>query len=212
MYVPSSFRMDDPAELHEFMRLHGFAALVTWGDGGATASHVPLLFDADGGPRGRLVGHLARANPQWRAAPAECLAIFAGPHAYVSPTWYDEPGTVPTWNYVVVHAHGTLRLVENRDGLRAILRRLTAAYEAPMPTPWVYDETDPEIEKMLDAVVGFEIEIARLEGKAKLNQNHPAGRRRNVIRALEAGPDDDSRAIARLMTGTMKDDRGDESS
>ncbi len=112
---------------------------------------------------------------------------------------------MPTWNYVVVHAHGSLRLVEDRDGLRDILRRVVEAYESPRPRPWVYDEDDPEVEKMLGAIVGFEIEIARLEGAAKLSQNHPEERRRKVTRALEAGGDDDSRAIARLMAEALGD-------
>lgn len=199
MYVPFSFRMDDPAELRAFMRRHSFATLVTQGRVGMVASHLPLLLDPDAGPRGRLLGHMARANPQWRDVEGEALAVFSGPHAYISPTWYEAPGTVPTWNYVAVHAYGPLRLVEDRDALRDILRRTVATYERPMPAPWTYDEADPDIDWMLGAVVGFEVEIARIEGKAKLNQNHPEERRRKVIRALEARTDDDSRAIARLM-------------
>lgn len=205
MYVPSSFRMDDPAELHEFIRRHSFATLTTQGANGMIASHLPLLLDAEAGPHGRLLGHMARANPQWRDVRGECLAVFAGPHAYISPTWYETPGTVPTWNYVAVHAYGTIRLVEDREGLRDILRRSVETYEASMPAPWSYDETDPDIDKMLAAIVGFHIEISRVEGKAKLNQNHPEERRRKVIRALEARTDDDSRAIARLMVKTLGD-------
>ncbi|OJW22559.1 MAG: transcriptional regulator [Planctomycetales bacterium 71-10] len=203
MYVPASFRMDDPSELRAFMRRHSFATLVTRGRGGMVASHLPLLLDADAGPRGRLLGHMARANPQWRDVDGEALAVFSGPHAYISPTWYETPGTVPTWNYVAVHAYGALRLVEDRDALRDILRRTVSAYERPMPVPWTYDEADPDIDQMLGAVVGFEIEIARIEGKAKLNQNHPEERRRKVIRALEARTDDDSRAMARWMSESL---------
>jgi transcriptional regulator len=205
MYVPASFRMDDPAALCAFLRRHSFATLVTRAGGGMEATHLPLLFDAESGPHGRLLGHMARANRQWRDVEGEALAVFSGPHAYISPTWYETPGTVPTWNYVAVHAYGTLRLVEDRDGLRDILRRTVEAYESPMPRPWSYDEDDPDVEKMLGAIVGFEIEIARLAGKAKLGQNHPEERRRKVIRALEAGADDDSRSIARLMAETLGD-------
>lgn len=205
MYVPASFRMDEPAALREFMRRHGFATLVTRGGGGMAATHLPLVLDAEAGPHGRLLGHMARANRQWRDVEGEALAVFSGPHAYISPTWYEAPGTVPTWNYVAVHAHGALRLVEDRAGLRDILRRVVEAYESPRPRPWAYDEDDPEVEKMLGAIVGFEIEIARLEGAAKLSQNHPEERRRKVIRALEAGPEEDSRAIARLMAETLGD-------
>lgn len=203
MYIPSSFQMSEASELHEFMRRHSFATLITQGSGGMQASHLPLILDAEVGPHGRLIGHMARANPQWKDFEGESLVIFSGPHAYISPTWYESPGTVPTWNYVAVHAYGTLRLVEDRDGLHDILTRTVSEYEQGMPRPWSYDVSDPEIDKMRRAIVGFHIEIARLEGKSKLNQNHPEERRRKVIRALEAQADDDSQAIARLMADTL---------
>ncbi|AMV40912.1 FMN-binding negative transcriptional regulator [Planctomyces sp. SH-PL62] len=173
MYVPASFRMSDASELYSFMRTHSFAVLVTHGEGGMTATHLPLLLDADAGPRGTLIGHMARANPQWRDVAGDALVIFSGPHAYVSPTWYETPGTVPTWNYATVHAYGALQLVEGRDELHDILTRTTSVYERRMPEPWSYDVDDPDIDKMLRAIVGFRIEITRLEGKMKLNQNHP---------------------------------------
>ncbi len=111
---------------------------------------------------------------------------------------------MPTWNYVAVHAYGVLRLVEDRDGLHDILRRLVSVYERAMPGPWTYGESDPDIENMLKAIVGFHIEISRLEGKWKLNQNHPEELRRKVIRALETRTDDASRAIASLIAATLK--------
>ncbi len=203
MYTPASFAMSDPSEIHAFLREHGFALLVTRGGGGLTATHLPLLLDAEAGPRGTLLGHMARANPQWRDVQGEALAVFSGPHAYVSPTWYEAPGTVPTWNYAAVHAYGTLQLVEDRDGLHDILTRTTSFYERAMPRPWSYDVDDPDVDKMLRAIVGFRIEIARLEGKAKLNQNHPEERRRKVMHALEARGDHDSRAVAELMRRTL---------
>jgi transcriptional regulator len=203
MYTPASFKISDPDELHGFMRRHSFAMLVTQGEDGMTATHLPLLLDADVGPRGTLLGHMARANPQWKDVAGEALAVFPGPHAYISPTWYETPGTVPTWNYVAVHAYGPLELVEDRDGLHDILTRTTSVHERRMPEPWSYDPADPDIEKMLKAIVGFRIEITRLDGKAKLNQNHPEGRRQRVIRALEAQGDEESRAIAELMAATL---------
>lgn len=204
MYTPTPFRMPDAAEIHAFMREYSFATLVTLGEGGMTATHLPLLLDAEAGPHGTLLGHMARANPQWRDVTGEALAIFAGPHAYISPTWYESPGTVPTWNYAAVHAYGPLRLVEDRDGLHDILTRSVAFHERRMPRPWSYDVADPDIDRMLEAIVGFRFEISRLEGKAKLNQNHPEERRRRVIRALENQGDVDSKAIAELMTATLK--------
>lgn len=205
MYVPASFRVSDPIELHAFMRSYSFATLVTHGENGLTATHLPVLLDAEAGPHGHLLGHVARANPQWRDAEGEALVVFSGPHAYVSPTWYETPGTVPTWNYVAVHAYGVLRLVDDRDALHDILTRSVAAYERSMPRPWSYDRSDPDVEKLLPAIVGFRIEITRLEGKWKLNQNHPEPRRRKVIAALEARPDENSRAVAALMAATLRD-------
>jgi transcriptional regulator len=200
MYTPASFRM---SEIRDFLRAHDFATLITHGEGGMTASHLPLLLDPDAGPHGTLVGHMARANPQWRDVSGEALAIFSGPHAYISPAWYEAPGTVPTWNYQAVHAYGAFRLVEDRDELRDILARTVFAQEDRRPEPWSYDADDPVVDAMLRAIVGFRIEIARLEGKAKLGQNHPEERRRKVIRALEAQGDENSRAIARLMDETL---------
>lgn len=205
MYTPASFKMTDASELHSFMREYSFAVLITHGERGMTATHLPLLLDADAGPHGTLIGHMARANPQWRDVAGEALVVFPGPHAYVSPTWYETPGTVPTWNYVTVHAYGAFQIVEGRDELHHILTRTTSVYERRMPEPWCYDVDDPDIDKMLKAIVGFRIEITRLEGKAKLNQNHPEERRRKVIRALEAQTDGDSQAIAKLMSATLDD-------
>lgn len=201
MYVPAAFAETDPVKLHGFMRGNSFAVLTSPGEGGLVASHLPLLLDADAdaGPNGRLLGHMARANPQWRDVRGEVMAVFSGPHAYVSPSWYGEAGTVPTWNYVVVHAYGTFHVVEDREGVLGILRRSVLAYEGSRPEPWPFDESEPHVETMLRAIVGFRIEVTRLEGKWKLSQNHPEARRRRVAEALEARPDRDSREIARLM-------------
>jgi transcriptional regulator len=199
VYVPTAFAETDPAKLHEFIRRNSFAVLTSHGEGGLFASHLPLLLDPDGGGHGHLLGHMARANPQWRKAGGEVMAVFSGPHAYVSPSWYEEGGTVPTWNYVAVHAHGTFQVVEERDALLEILRHSVTAYESPRPGPWTFDESAPHVETMLKAIVGFRIVITRLEGKWKLSQNHPEGRRRRVMRALAGRPDQDSKAIADLM-------------
>jgi transcriptional regulator len=204
MYVPATFAKTDTARLHEFMRSNSFAVLTSSGEGGLVASHLPLLIDPDAGPNGHLLGHMARANSQWRRVDGEVMAVFSGPHAYVSPSWYEEAGTVPTWNYVAVHAYGTFHVVEDRGGLLAIVRRTVMAYEGPRPEPWTFDESEPHVEGLLKAIVGFRIEITRIEGKWKLSQNHPEERRRKVIRALAARPDDDSRAIAGMMEETRR--------
>jgi transcriptional regulator len=200
VYVPAAFAETDTAKLHDFMRRHSFAVLTSHGQGGLVASHLPLLLDAEAGPMGCLLGHMARANPQWRQVEGGVMAIFSGPHAYVSPAWYEEAGTVPTWNYVAVHAYGTFRIVEGRDELLEILRRSVRTYESPRPQPWAFDESEPHVDRMLKAIVGFHIEITRLEGKWKLSQNHSEERRRKVIRALGARADEESRAVAALMS------------
>ena len=210
MYVPAAFAEADPAKLHAFIRRYSFAVLTSAGESGLVASHLPLLLDADAGPNGRLIGHMARANPQWRQVEGDVMAVFSGPHAYVSPSWYEESGTVPTWNYVAVHAYGTFEVVEEPDALMEILRRSVEAYESPRQAPWIFDESAPHVERMLGAIVGFRIEIARLEGKWKLSQNHPEGRRTRVIRALSEQSGEDSQAVAALMAeSTMPVATGD---
>ncbi len=199
VYIPASFAETETVRLHEFIRRNSFAILTSDGQVGLIASHLPLILDDDAGPNGHLLGHMARANPQWRDVRGEALAIFSGPHAYISPSWYEEEGTVPTWNYVAVHAYGTFHVVEERDGLLDILRRSVQTYESPRPEPWPFDESAPHVETMLRAIVGFRIEITRLEGKWKLSQNHSKERRNRVIQALEVQSTEDSRTIAGLM-------------
>jgi transcriptional regulator len=199
MYIPTSHAETDPAKLHEFMRRNSFATLVTRNETDMVAGHLPFLFDAEAGRMGMLVGHMARANPQWRDVRGEAMVLFTGPHVYISPAWYEADGTVPTWNYTAVHAYGTFHIIEDRETLLDVLRRTVAAYESPRPDPWAFDEKAPHVDRMIPGIVGFRIEINRLEGKWKLSQNHPEERRRRVIKALEDQPDDDSRAVAAMM-------------
>jgi transcriptional regulator len=201
MYNPTYFAESDVAKLHEFLRQQSFATLVSSSSGGEglVASHLPLLLDPQAGRLGHLLGHMARANTQWRRIEGEVLAIFHGPHTYISPSWYDEPGLVPTWNYIAVHAYGTWQLVEERADLLEILRRSVAFYEGSRARPWSLDRVGERLDGLLRGIVGFRIEISRLEGKWKLSQNHPEERRRKVIRALGEQTDADSRQIAALM-------------
>lgn len=203
MYIPAAFREQDTAKLHEFIRQHSFAVLTSLGERGLMASHLPLLIETKRGPLGTLVGHFAKANEQVTAANAECLAVFSGPHAYISPTWYATPNTVPTWNYVAVHAYGVLRLIEDRAALMRGLEQTVAKYEGPRPQPWPFDAQTEFHQKLLDGIVGFELEITRLEGKWKLNQNHPVERRQRVITALIEAGGEDNLAVANLMTATL---------
>ncbi len=200
MYVPPAFRESNLPALHEFIDHHSFGLLVSSHDGSPFATHLPLLLDRASGALGTLVGHVARANPQWEQCPGqEVLAVFSGPHAYISPTWYEVVPAVPTWNYVAVHAYGRVRLVEDEAGLLAIVRRSVEVYERSMPRPWSLGETDAFVGRMLKQIVGFRVEIERIEGKWKLNQNHPAERREIIIRALSERGDENSTAIAALM-------------
>lgn len=203
MYVPPSFARTEAAELSAFIEAHSFGLLVSTRDGAPFASHLPLLLDRTAGPHGTLVGHMARANPQWRDLDGRpVLAVFSGPHAYVSPSWYEAQGVVPTWNYVAVHATGTFRLADTPDAVTDIVAATVETYERGMPTPWRLDATAAYVRHLANAIVGFRIEVERLEGKWKLSQNHPAERRENVAAALEASTDAGDRAVARLMRET----------
>lgn len=204
MYIPTSFAETDPARLHEFMRTNSFATLVSANVTGIVASHLPLLFDAEPGQLGGLIGHMARANPQWCDVRGNVLAIFTGPHAYISPAWYAADGTVPTWNYTAVHVYGAFHVVEDRESLLDIIRRIVVYYEGPRPDPWSFDEAAPYVDQLIRGIVGFRIEITRLEGKWKLSQNHPEERRRRVIRALDERPDEHSQAIAAMMKERLR--------
>jgi transcriptional regulator len=200
MYIPPAFLESDRSTLHEFIEGHSFGLLVSQHDGVPFATHAPFLLDRSAGSLGALLGHVARANPQWeQCAGQQVLAVFSGPHAYVSPTWYGAEQVVPTWNYVAVHVYGVVRLVEDQPGLRAIVGRTVEVYERSMPRPWRLGESGQFIERMLKQIVGLRIEIERIEGKWKLNQNHSVERREKVIRALAERGDENSSAIADLM-------------
>jgi transcriptional regulator len=205
MYVPAAFRVYDPEKIAQFIAEHSFAAVITQHEGFPFASHVPLLFDRERGEHGTLVGHLARPNPQWTDAAGladgiPALAIFSGPHTYISPTWYGEPNTVPTWNYIAVHATGKLKLIEDDGRVLQLLTRTVNIYEATQPRPWKLEEQDSTfINKLLGGIVGFEIAIEKLEGKWKLNQNQSAVRRERVMRVLSDSPRVADQEVAELM-------------
>ena len=189
MYIPKAFREDDIAVLHTFMREYSFATLVTQQDGTPVANHFPFLLDAERGPYGTLRAHMARANPQWRAfdETKEALVIFQGPHAYVSPSWYGDEVelSVPTWNYSVVHAYGLPRLIEENTELYNILQAIVQTNEASFANPWTIQMPDEQLQKKMQAIIGFEIQITRLEGKFKLSQNRSEGDQTRVATALK---------------------------
>jgi len=204
MYIPPHFAENDVARLHQFIEHNSFGLLVTQTDGTPTASHLPFLLDRTVGQHGAIIGHMARANPQWQTAAGQnALVVFSGPHAYISPTWYDAPKTVPTWNYAAVHATGPIEIIEAPMAILEILQATVGLYEGEMPNPWSMGEVNAYVESLLRQIVGFRIEIASLEGIWKLNQNHPQERRRKVISALRGRPDENSQAIAALMEATL---------
>ncbi len=205
MYTPSAFAETDLATIHAFIEANSFATLVSQHDGQLAASHLPILLERGAGPRGTLYGHMARANPQWRQAEGtEVLAIFSGPHAYISPSWYESPDVVPTWNYAAVHASGIFRKVDAEAELLRILEDSVHFFERGLPRPWSIDARSASLRQRARMTMGFRIEIGRLEGKWKVGQNHPAERRRKVIKVLENRPDDNSRAIAEMMQAALQ--------
>ena len=195
MYIPDHFREDRPEVLHEAIRRIAFATLITCD---LDANHLPMLLQD-----GVLRGHVARANPVWKAGDGAALAMFLGPHAYVTPSWYPSKAVagkaVPTWNYITVHARGPLKWIQDAGWLRAHVTALSQAHEAGRAEPWtVSDAPDNYIETMLRGIVGFEIAIERLEGKYKLSQNRDAADRAGVRDGFgREGLTD----IARLMGG-----------
>ncbi|MDO9268662.1 MAG: FMN-binding negative transcriptional regulator [Methylobacter sp.] len=211
MYIPSQFEQPDIEVMHELIRNRPLATLVTLGANGINANHIPLHLSSTPEPFGVLRGHIARANPLWRdlASDVETLAIFHGPDAYISPSWYatkQQAGkVVPTWNYTVVHAYGSLRIIDDAAWVRTQLEALTQHNEAAFPEPWaVSDAPEDFTEKLLGAVVGIEIVITRLIGKWKVSQNQPTQNQRSVIQGLNDSGQSEGVAMAALVDVGVK--------
>jgi transcriptional regulator len=175
MYIPAHFAIQAPEALHDIIRAHPLGALVTLGPDGLDANHIPFELDLK---RQVLTAHVARANPIWQQCGdgMDAMVIFRGQESYVSPNWYpskhETHRQVPTWNYVVVHVHGRLTVQDNERFVRGVVARLTRQHEASEPKPWKMGDSTPEyIDSMLQAIVGIELAITRMEGKAKLSQN-----------------------------------------
>jgi transcriptional regulator len=209
MYVTPRFKEEDLPVLHDAIRQSGLATLVTLGADGIEASHVPMLLDPAPAPFGTLHGHVARSNPQWQRAAADghALAIFLGPDA---PSWYAtkrEPGkVVPTWNYVAIHVYGPVRFFDDANRLLAHVTKLTESQETRRAAPWaVTDAPEDYIGAQLKRIVGFEIPIARIEGKWKMSQNRPAQDRAGVVEGLvrEGGPAE--AVVAKIVAAVNKD-------
>lgn len=216
MYVNPLHRLADRDTLFAVMASHPLGAWVCHGRAGLVANHVPFLLDRNRGPCGTLIGHVSRANSVWRelASASPSVVMFQGPQAYITPGWY--PGmaahgeAVPTWNYVVAHAHGVARAVEDRNWVFDMLRRLTERHEAPRSVPWaVSDAPAAFMERMMRAIVGFEIPIDRLEGKLKASQDEAMPYRLGTVRGLREQACDTARAMAAFVQDAIDSDAVD---
>ncbi len=191
MYIPAHFLIKNPQDIHTIIQEHPLGALVTLGPDGLDANHIPFEFDPTQGAHGLLTAHVSRANPVWEQCQdgADVLVIFRGNESYISPNWYpskhETHRQVPTWNYEVVHVHGRLTVMDEEKFVRRVVARLTREHEASELRPWKMGDSPPEyIDGMLRAIVGIEIEIKRIEGKAKLSQNRETRDRLNAADTL----------------------------
>ncbi len=197
MYIPKQFRNTNDSEIKQFIEANGFGILVNETNGKLWASHIPLLLSADGK---KLTGHIAKINPQWKnfESDKEVLAIFSGPHAYISSSWYNHEN-VPTWNYIAVHVYGTLRIIEGNE-LVAALTQMVDKYEKHSVNPVSVEKMQPVfLENHIQALVGFEIEITNLEAAYKLSQNRDKVNHNEIVHQLEKRNQPESHAMADAM-------------
>jgi len=202
MYIPNYFKITDANIVYEIMKEHSFATLISTHDGEPVATHLPLILNEE---KTYLYGHFARPNPQWKNIENQTvLAIFHGPHCYISPSWYETNQAVPTWNYVSVHVNGEVELLEDENELIESLEEMVLKYESPNSS-YRLEDVDPKfLAGMNKGIQGFKIKITHIEGKAKLSQNHPQERQELVIDQLEGISRTDEQQIAALMKGNLK--------
>jgi transcriptional regulator len=206
MYIPIAYRIEDQAKICAFIHAHGFASLVTHDGTSPSVSHLPVLLDhtSDGDT---LRGHMARANEQWQhfASGQEVLCIFHGPHAYISPSWYTSKIAVPTWNYATVHVYGKAKVETDPTFVRRVLDDTTSKYESHRKNPWKINFPEDTVSSLMKAVVGFSIQITRVEGKFKLSQNRSIEDQEAMLSALEQSSDVDSRSLAIFIKSQKED-------
>jgi transcriptional regulator len=200
VYVPGHFAATDRSAIARLLQDHPFATLITPCGAEPLVTHLPLLHVADHAPHGTLLGHFARANPHASATAAESIAVFHGPHAYVSPSWYADPaGSVPTWNYAVVHVHGIVETTDDPEATRAILTAMTQRFESTRAAPWSLQLEPGRLDAMVAAIVGFRLRIERIDVKLKLSQNRSRDDRERVAAALAGEGYADAAATAAWM-------------
>lgn len=201
MYLPNSFKTTSIAHIAALIEQYPLGMLITCPEAVPFVSHLPFLFEPSTLSQGKLIGHMAKANPQWQhfTLGHDVLVVFQGPNDYVSPTWYSTPG-VPTWNYAVVHVMGKPQLIEDDESLEALVMQLTQAHEVNSANPWQPDMTGERRTRLLDMIVGFSIEITDIQAKFKLSQNRPFTDQQNVIAQLRRSGRPNAMALADLMT------------
>ena len=206
MYIPSAFEIKDPDKIGEVISSNSFATLISKDSESLFASHLPFLYKPDQGVKGKLISHMAKANRHWQLfhEKEEVLVIFNGPHAYISPNWYVAEVAVPTWNYATVHVYGTPRIMETEAELNDVLNKTVEKHESGLSNPWTPNLPDEFKAKLHQAIVGFEIEITRIEAKFKLGQNRSKEDREKMLLTLQKSGDPESIRLAKLMEGELQ--------
>ncbi|WP_456271084.1 FMN-binding negative transcriptional regulator [Bacillus sp. AK031] len=198
MFIPKEFKVEDEKQLLQFIEENSFGILFSQDSGQPQATHLPFILSDKKKPE--LIGHIAKANSQWKTMDGkQVLVVFSGPHSYISASWYKDRKNVPTWNYVAVHVHGTVEIITKQAELLSILKESVNFYEKELPTPWTLDQEQETVNRLLNGIIGFKINIERIEGKWKLNQNKSKENKEEVIKNLREQKMYDSDIIADLM-------------
>lgn len=202
MYIPKHFQINDENAMFSLIEENSFATLISQHNGEPYASHLPFILNKD---ERALYGHFARANDQWKDIQnQQVLVIFQGPHCYISPSWYETKVAVPTWNYVAAHIYGEMEILENEEEIFDSLKQMVNNYEIPNSSYQLNDVDSSYVEGLSKGIVGFKISITRIEGKAKLSQNHPVERQKLVIQQLEKTSLENNKKIADLMKANIE--------
>ncbi|MGY3715787.1 FMN-binding negative transcriptional regulator [Sutcliffiella cohnii] len=202
MYIPKYFKIEEEEVIYDFIDKYGFATLFSQHEGEPYATHLPLMLNES---ENALYGHFARPNEQWKdAEDQQVLAVFQGPHCYISPSWYETDKAVPTWNYVSIHVYGKMEIVDDPKAVFDSLNDLVEKYESD-DSPYSLGEVEPSyVEGLAKGIVAFKINITKIEAKAKLSQNHPIERQKLVIQHLENSTDQDNLRVASLMKKNLQ--------
>ncbi|MTI87668.1 MAG: FMN-binding negative transcriptional regulator [Balneolaceae bacterium] len=205
MYIPSSFREENPEKLYDFIEEYSFGVLFSQHQKEAEATHLPFMVDRD---NNRLYAHFSRANKHWECITDNepVLVVFHGPHTYISPDWYEQKDTVPTWNYAAVHVKAKPVIIHEKERLRSMVDQLTHHHEEMVDSEWDYEAAHPKRDRLLKAIVGIQLEILEMEGTFKFNQNRSQEDQKGVIEALSSSKREADQAVAEVMKNTFEDE------